>query len=125
MRAVAIPAAAARTLSSRAKAWRVRWPLALSAGNSHGLLAAPGARDGEQLVDFRHAEHFGQRPAAARPFDRHGRIVDAAALEIEMLMELPHAGELARQARRLKARRAAMGEEGAHVLAPRLQRVEA
>src|ERR1700742_1957987 len=35
--------APAATLRSRPKAWRVRWPLSLSAGKSQGLLASPGA----------------------------------------------------------------------------------
>ena len=36
------PAAAATVLRSRANAWRVRWPLSLSEGNSQGLVAEAG-----------------------------------------------------------------------------------
>ena len=206
-----MPAAAAATLRSRANAWRVRWPLSLSAGNSQGLcggawrafleqraieadrrarrlgdrhqpllvaLAAHGDqrlararrrfRQGDQFGDAqargveqfdqaghprrrqplagRHGparrcpsrataislstsamlEHFGQRPRAARAFDRQGRIVGAAALEIEMLVELPHRGELARQAtRRFSPTAARCGQKGARVVARGAERIGA
>ena len=61
-----MPAAAAIVFRSRAKAWRVRWPLSLSAGNSQRPAAAPGAYLVEEVaIGFhRRARRAGNRHEA-------------------------------------------------------------
>ena len=57
------------------------------------------ARDVDQPLDLGLGQHLRQRARTARAFDRQRRIVAAPALEIEMLVELPHRGEPARERR--------------------------
>ena len=78
----------------------------------------PLARDGEQLFDFRDAEHFRQRARrGAAPRWRSVGSSPRRPSTIEMLVELPDRRQPPRQRGRGQALRAARGDEGAHVVA--------